>query len=228
MNRGVLFVALCAGAVATGAQAQITSELFAGGDAGFNALTDNGALEQAVVESRVGDGGTNQTWELGLWRFGAVGTPLDEANRTISSGSSGLWEISYDGASTLSFTIDGVTVSSDSIGGSFSDIFIRVRAADASVSSIGRVRFDGDLLDPFEVRAEGTGGDSDVQYLRIGNSGDAFGAFTLQGTQALIWTGDMPRNSALAAQFKFTNVIPSPGAAFLLGAAGLAATRRRR
>ncbi|MEM7629045.1 MAG: choice-of-anchor W domain-containing protein [Planctomycetota bacterium] len=227
MNRSVLFVALCAGAVTTCAHAQITSELFAGGDAGFNALTDNGALEQAVVESRVGDGGTNQTWELGLWRFGAVGTPLDEANRTIDPASASFWTIEYDGASTLSFSIDGVTVSSDNIGGSFTDIFIRVRAAEESVSSIIRFEINGSRPPLSSVSAEGVGG-SDVQYLRIRNDGDTFGAFTMTGLQRLDWTGDMPRNSALAAQFKFTNVIPSPGAAFLLGAAGLAATRRRR
>lgn len=211
------------------AAAAVNASLFAGGDAGFNALTANGVLEQAVVESRIGNAQSEAgIWEVGLWRFGAVGTPIDSAGRSISPSDSNEFTLSYDGATTLSFSIGGATVASSEIGGTFTDIFIRVRSAgDNSLSSIGRLAFDGTLLTPaFGVAATGNG---TVNYLRITNGGEAFGAFTLTGLQQLSWTGTRPNNSALAAQFKFTNVVvPAPAAGVTLAVAGIVAGRRRR
>lgn len=63
-------------------------------------------------------------------------------------------------------------------------------------------------------------------YLRISNT-NAFGAVSISGQMELSWTGQRPNGSGLAAQIKFSN-IPTPGAAAVLGLAGLVATRRRR
>lgn len=200
-----------------------TVSVLAGGDSEFLTLSDGGSLEQAVVESRVG--GTN-TWELGLWRFGAVGTPLDQANRSIDAGGeSSAFTLSYDGATTLTFTIDGAVVSSTEIGGTFTDIFIRVRSTNDSTSAVRDLQLNGSSLSIDSISSTGA---IPAQYLRISNGLADFGAFNLTGTQDLLWTAGNPDDSALAAQFKLSNVIPAPGAAAAFGVLGVAASRRRR
>lgn len=211
-------------ALAPTALADVSTTTFGGGDLGFNELTNNGSLEQAVIESRIGNANPEAgIWEVGLWRFGAVGSPLDQAGRSIANGEVASFSISYDGANSLSMSIGDAEVSSSDIGGTFTDIFIRVRGTATSTVELSGLTLGGDLLDVSSI----TGHDG-VSYLRISNGGAAFGAFTLVGNQSFSWDGARPNNSALAAQFKFTNVIPAPGAAALLGLGGLAAVRRRR
>lgn len=206
------------------AAAQPVTSLFPGGDAGFNNLTLGGTLEQAVVESRIGNGATSGTWEVGLWRLGAVGTPLDQAGRNIASDDADGFSLSYDGATGMSFTIAGATVQTNDIGGPFTDIFIRVRSTENSSSIIDGLQFDGS---PLSIAGVSVSGNVPAGYLRISNGNTPFGAFELTGTQELSWTGTRPNNSALAAQFKMTNVIPAPGSA-AIAFLGLGLTARRR
>lgn len=211
--------------VAAGTAAAQTVALFPGGDVGFNDLTLGGTLEQAVVESRIGNGSTTGTWEVGLWRLGAVGTPLDQAQRNIASDSASAFSLNYDGATGLSFTIGGQTVESDDIGGPFTDIFIRVRSTANSSAIISGLQLDGGSLSISGITVSGA---VPASYLRISNGSTPFGAFELTGLQDFVWTGDRPNNSALAAQFKLTNVIPAPGTlALALSGLGFASRRRR-
>ncbi|MEM0983572.1 MAG: choice-of-anchor W domain-containing protein [Planctomycetota bacterium] len=208
---------------APAALAQVEGVAF-GGDSDFLALTNNGGLEQAVIESRIGGG----SWELAAWRFGAVGTPLDQAERTIGAGGETAdFTLMYTAATnTVSFMIDGVSVGTNQVGGPFTDIFIRVRSTTDATSSVDDLFFNGVAL--AGIDNVGTTGAVPAEYLRITNGGANFGDFTLTGSQSLLFTGNRPTNSSLAAQFKFSNVIPAPGAATAFGLAGLAATRRRR
>jgi hypothetical protein len=225
MIRSLLVVpALCAGV----AQASFTSSPFPGGDAGFNALTNNGALERAVTEGRIGDNLTTGAWERAIWRQGGVGTPERSGQFRWTNAVPADFSVSFDGASTVTFTLGAETLTWDGLARSFTDIFIRTRAAADS-----RIELAGMTIGSLSLGSlvsEPTGGQtSDVDYLRISNGGAPIPAFTLAGRATLSWAqGLRPSNSALAFQVKLTNVIPAPGACALFAAAGLAARRRRR
>ena len=207
----------------TAASAAITAAPFAGGDAGFNALTNNGALAAAAAETRIGNAQSEAgSWEVAIWEQGGGGTPEDQAGRAIANGVTVPFTLTYDGASTVTFTVDGAMTSWSGVASTFTDIFIRTR----SVSNTS-ITLDNLLLDGTPIPTASSTGNS-VDYLRIQNMGMPFGAFTLTGDQTLGWTGSRPNNSALAAQLKLSNVIPAPGALALAGSAGLATTRRRR
>ncbi|MEM7754271.1 MAG: choice-of-anchor W domain-containing protein [Planctomycetota bacterium] len=217
-------IALIVVAASSVALAAPTTSLYNDGDAGFNDLTLGGTLEQAVVESRIGNANPEAgIWEVGLWRFGAVGTPMDADGRGIDNGEVASFTLDYDGGTGLSFAIDGATVADANIGGTFTDIFIRLRGVANGTATLQNLALDGSALSVSTIDA--TNG---VSYLRIQNVGSDFGAFSLTGEQVFDWTGTRPNNSALAVQFKLTNVIPTPGVGAVLGLAGLAATRRRR
>ncbi|MEN0020209.1 MAG: choice-of-anchor W domain-containing protein [Planctomycetota bacterium] len=217
-------IAIAVGAVASFAVAQPTTTIFTGGDAGFNALTNNAALEQGVVETRIGNAAMNGAWEVGLWRFGAVGTPLDQDDRSITNAVAVPFTLNYDGGTTVTFTIGGSTVSDDIGPGGFTDIFIRARSRADTEVSFSDLQLDGVDLD---LTSFASTGNVPAQYLRIENSGSSFGAFELTGSQTFSWTGNRPSQSQLAAQIKLTNV-PTPGAAAvaMLGF-GMAARHRR-
>jgi MYXO-CTERM domain-containing protein len=206
------------------ANAAITADPFPAGDAGFLALTDNGALEEAAAESRIGNAQTNGGWEVAVWEQGGVGQPKDQDQLALGNGDQVPFVLSYDGVSTVTFSVGSASASWDMVAEGFTDIFIRARAADGSTVSLTGMDLNGTAIP--DLVASGAGSSS-VEYLRIQNMGADFGAFSLLGTQELAWSGDMPMNSALAYQIKLTNV-PTPGAGALLAVAGLAAVRRRR
>ena len=212
-------IALAAGA----AQASVTWSLFNGGDAGFNALTNNGALERAVGEGRIGNNALNGTWERGIWQQGGVGTPQRQGNLAWTSGAFVPWSLTWNGVDTVAFTVAGDTLTWDGVAGGFTDIFVRTRSAADSSIAISDWNLDGVLIGNFFSTGSG-----DVDYVRIENGGSNFGAFTLRGLVRMDWTGATPTNSALAFQVKLTNVIPTPGALALLGMGGLLVARRRR
>ncbi len=217
---------LCAAAIAAAApivSAAPTWSYLAGGDAAFLGLTDNGALEQAVTEGRIGNNALNGAWELAVWELGAVGTPKDQAQATFTNDVAIPFELSWNGVDTVTYTVGGTTVSWGSVGGSFTDIFIRARAGSSSVVDLTDLDLAGSGLSIGDLTAH-----DEAAYLRISNMDQAFGAFTLTGNQRFQWTGSRPNNSALAYQIKMTNVIPAPGAAALEGLAGFAGLRRCR
>lgn len=217
-------LALCAGA----AHGSLSSAPFPGGDAEFNTLTNNGALERAVTEGRIGDNLATGTWERAIWQQGGVGTPQRTGNTVWTSGDPLDFSVSYDGASTVTFILGNQTLSWDGLAGSFTDIFIRTRAATKS-----RIELNGMTIGALSIGdlvSEPVGSQtSDVDYIRITNNGAPIPAFTLAGKAELSWeSGFRPTNSALAFQVKLTNVIPTPGALALAGLAGIVALRRKR
>jgi len=210
-------------ALSTSASASVSWSYFAGGDAAFNELTLNGSLERAATEGRIGNNGPSGTWELALWEQGGVGTPKDQAQFVWGNGQATSFSVVYDGISTVTYTVGQTTVSWNALAGGFTDIFIRTRSAADSSVLLSNLDFVGSGLNIGDLSSTGNG---DVNYIRISNAGGDFGAFTITGLSTFDW-GVQPSNSALAYQFKFSNVIPAPGAIAVLGLAGLVGRRRR-
>ncbi len=204
-----------------GANAAFTWSYLAGGDAAFNELTLNGTLERTVTEGRIGNNALSGTWETAIWKQGGVGTPQSQAQFAWGNGQATAFSIVYDGASTITYTVGQTAISWDAIEGPFTDIFIRTRSAADSSVLLSSLDFDGNAIGDLS-----SSGNGDVNYIRIGNGGANFGAFAITGLSTFEW-GALPSNSALAYQFKFSNVIPGPGALALLALAGLAGRRRR-
>lgn len=228
-NRNSLAALVALGTISLASTAMaggVSWSYFGGGDAGFNGLTNNGALERAVAEGRIGNNAMNGTWERGIWQQGGVGSPVADGQYVWGNGSANEWEFNWDGVSQVTFIVGGQILQWNGVAGDFTDIFIRTRSAADSTLSLNSMNFDGadGNINPGDLISSGSG---TVNYLRITNGGATLGAFSLSGIAELSWTGTQPTNSALAFQVKFTNVIPAPGGIVLLGAAGLL-TRRRR
>jgi hypothetical protein len=229
--KGMLF-ALAAATAATlqgAASAGATWDYFAGGDAGFNALTNNGALERAVSEGRIGNNALNGTWEQGIWQQGGVSLK-EQAQGTWISGQPVDWSFSWDGLSTVTYyQSNGTTLVWNEVAGSFTDIFIRTRSANDTTSLLlSDMAFDSVAGSDFAIGNLLSTGANDVEYIRVTDGGAPLGAFTLSGRATLTWGGAPPINSSLAWQVKFTNVVPAPAALALLGLAGVSGARRRR
>lgn len=210
-------------AVTAASSAAPTWQYYFGGDAGFNVLSNNGSLERAVTEGRIGNNATNGTWEMAIWEQGGVGTPETTAQKAWTNGIDVAFTLQYDGANTVTYTVGGTSISWANMAGGFTDIFIRTRAAADSTVTLTDLDLDG--LAVGDLVSSGNG---DVDYIRIQNMGMDFGAFTLAGTQNFSWTGALPTNSALAYQIKLTNVIPEPATLFPLAIGAIALIRRRR
>lgn len=195
------------------------------GDAGFNALTDNGALERAVTEGRIGDNLASGTWERAIWRQGGV-TMQTNGNFVWTNGQAVGFEINWNGTDTLTYTVGSQSLTWNAVPGAFTDIFVRTRSGADSTLELFDMDIDGVAFGPLTSTGNG-----DVQYIRISNDFADFGPFSIKGQARLSWdSANRPTNSALAHQFKFTNTtdIPAPGVAGLLAlGAGLAARRRR-
>lgn len=224
VNGFVAVLALVASASSVSASLSYTP--LVGGDAAFNTLTNSGALERAVTEGRTGTPGN---WQMAIWQQGGVGVPQGQALFGLSNGAVQPFTITFDGASTITYTANNVPISWNAVAGSFTDIFIRVRSAANSTVSLGNVFIDAGGGNTLNVGNFSSTGAVPADYLRVENGGLALPAFTITGTQQLSWTSVNPPNgSSLGYQFKFTNTVPVPGAALVLGLAGLAAARRRR
>lgn len=222
--RSVINTACAASALvlASTAVAAPTVSSFGGGDAAFLAISGNGALERAVTEAR---SGTPGNWAGAIWSpQGGVGSPQATLNHTWSNGIATDFSVVYDGANQVTFTLAGKTISFSALAGSFTDIFVRVRSMSNATVSVSNLDLVGSGLAISPLTVTGAG----VDYLRISNNGSAFGAFTLTGTQTMSWAGAQPGGSQIAAQLKFSNVIPAPGALALVGMATIMVGRRRR
>lgn len=231
MRQSVVFscVALVA-AVSVTASAGVSWSTFAGGDAGFNALTVNGALERSVAEGRIGNNAETGTWEQAVWQQGGVGSPVASGQQpAFTSGAGRAWSFAWDGVNTVTYTFGSTSQVWSAVAGGFTDIFLRVRATATSSAELSNMFLDlpgvvddtaiGDLVTPVSGTAS---------YIRISSTMGDLPAFTLSGESTFSWSGAVPTNSSLAYQIKFTNVIPSPGVAGLMAVAGIAGSRRRR
>lgn len=223
---GVIAAALVSACVPSTVLAQSAAwTTFNGGDAAFDALTDGGSLLQGAAETRIGNRTDSGTWELGIWRsipagpFLAIGQ-LPRVNAEVLD-----FVITYDGLSSLTWRVGSRQVATTQLGGRFSDIFIRTRSAINGSMRLSSLQFNG--AGPLAELA--SAGDGTVNYLRLSNGSLPFGPFEIRGFEALSWVAnDPPINSAVSAQFRFTNVIPAPGLPLILAATGLWAARRRR
>jgi len=198
---------------------------FPEGDAGYAALSNNGALEQGTVEGRIGNRLDTGTYELAIWRRVNVGPLLNLGQLTWGNGVAAPFTLTYDGLTTVTYTLGTKTILSTQIGGTFTDIFIRARSAPTGNVFLTGMQMVGSVAIP-NVASIGGG---PVNYLRVSNQGQAFGAFTLTGFEAISWiVNEPPANSAVSAQFRLVNV-PGPGVAVVVAAAvPLFAVRRRR
>lgn len=195
-------------------------------DAGYNALTSYGIYEQGTAEGRIGSRTELGSWELALWRRVQAGPFLNLGQLNWGNGQAAPFRITYDGATSLSYTLGTTTINTNGLGGTFTDIFIRVSSARNSSVTLTGMQFQAaGLIGSLSATNEG-----DLQYLRISNSGVAFPAFTITGMQTLTWlTIDPPVNSQLNAQFRLANIVPAPGSAALLSLSlAFVAQRRRR
>ncbi len=202
------------------AHADIMWSSYAGGDVGYEMASNNGAWESGTVEGRIGNRLAIGTWELALWRVHDVGPFLAQGQLAWAYGFPAPFTISYDGATSVTYTVGGVTIATTQMGGPFTDIFIRTRSATFGSVELANMSVEGVAIGDLSSFGNGT-----VNYLRVTNGGSAFGAFTIRGTERLTWlASDPPINSQVSAQFRFTN---TPAPATLIALAPLA-TRRRR
>ncbi len=216
---------LAAAAACMYASADPVWSYFPEGDAWYNVLSNNAAREQGTVEGRIGNRLNIGTWELGIWRVHDIGPFLALGQLEWFNGVAAPFSIVYDGSRGVSFSLGTSTITTTELGGTFTDIFIRTRSAtfgDVDLSSMRLFTASGEL--PIgDLASMGAG---DVEYIRIENMGQRFGAFELRGQMKLTWlASDPPINSQVNAQFRFTNV-PSP--ASLAALAPLALRPRRR
>lgn len=220
-------------------------------DAAFNAIcqlgtANNQECENAVAEFRGGNGNTSGTFEQSLntpTQFGAV-----QAQYAWGNGVAEDFDLVYDGAGTISLSLGSVpqTITMPNPTGSYvglgtsNTMFIRIRneASDAVISltgmsldgmAVGNLVFGQSMDDMTNVGA----GSSGAGYLRISDY-DFSQAWSLTGQVALSWTGSIPSNSRLDANFKLTTIpeaaVPLPAGVVLLGSAlaGVAGLRRLR
>lgn len=222
MTLRVLVAATAASLSVPALASDMTWSYFGGGDAAFLALTNNGTLERAVAEGRIGDNLIAGTWERGLWvPQGGVGSPVAQGGFVWPNGSPRGFEVTWDGINTISFSINGQTLSSSLISGPFTDIFLRVRSTTNASVDLTDMDLNGKGIGDL-----GSSGNTPAGYIRIKANSGPFGAFVLKGNAELKWS-TQPSGSSLAFQVKFTNV-PTPAAAGLLALGGLVAARRRR
>lgn len=219
-------VVVCAAGVAASmsARADPVWSYYAGGDIGYNALTNGGALEQGVVEGRIGNRVDIGTWEMGIWRFHDVGPFLAQGQLPWFNGVGAPFSIVYDGATTVTYTMGSTTISTTQLGGTFTDIFLRTRSATFGDVDLRSLQLIG--AGTLAVGPLASTGAADVDYIRIENGGQAFGAFELRGVQTLTWLStEPPINSQVNAQFRLTNV---PAPASMVALLPLIACGRRR
>ena len=214
-----------AAVLAASASAEPIWSYYLDGDSGYNALTNNSALTQGAVEGRIGSRTELGTWELAIWRRPVAGPFLSLGQLSWGNGQAAPLSLVYDGATTVSWMLGTTTISTTQIGGTFTNIFVRTRSAQNSSVNLSNLSFVGGIsLGNLSSTGPGT-----VNYMRIDNGNTPFGAFEIRGFETLNWLpNEPPVNSQLGAQFRFTNVIPSPAAAASFGLAALFAGRRRR
>ncbi|MEI7657516.1 MAG: choice-of-anchor W domain-containing protein [Phycisphaerae bacterium] len=224
--RDIVAAAMLSGALVSAAAAQSplwTS--FNGGDVAFDALTNGGQLLQGATESRIGNRTDSGAWELGIWRSIPSGPFLSIGQLPRVNAQTIEVVIAYDGASSLSWRVGGALISTSQLGGPFTDIFVRTRSAVNGSIRLSSLQFNASGLAADLVSS----GDATVNYLRLSNGSLPFGPFEIRGFETLSWVAnDPPVNSAVNAQFRFTNVIPAPGLSAVGVVAGLWSGRRRR
>lgn len=247
MHRTFLLVLALVSAMAGSASAASFGVTSFVGDAKFNEIcrletTNNQECENAIGEFRGGNGATNGTFERSLNLPGTFG--VVQGQNTWVTGATRAFSMSYDGIDTLSLMLAGVPTISmgpsipafGGLGGA-NTMFIRVRNDSATnTMSLTSMMLDGmsvgNLVSGQATDDGGTVGEGSTGagYLRI-DGFDFSQAWTLTGDVQLTWTGAIPTQSRLDANFKVATIpseVPLPAAGWLLiaGLGGLGALRR--
>jgi hypothetical protein len=139
------------------------------GDADFLALTQGGSLERAVAESRIGNGATNGTWETAIWELGGQGAPKDQGQLNQQNGLTVPFSLSWDGVSTVTFSVGPETVSWNQVGGPFTDLFFRLRAGTGTQVEILNLSINGDAYAGSLFANQ----NQTLEYLRVQDMGGA-------------------------------------------------------
>ncbi len=207
-------------ALVTPAQAFQLSHLES--DAEFLSLVQDIAF---VGEGRIGDNGTNRTFELNIHEDDPGNIlPGDSANFVWTNGQAQAFSLSYDQATKLvTYTVGTVTLDYTA-DDPFTDIFIRTRASSTSSLTVNNLVLNGVALGD----SSSTVNDPErLDYLRI--SGLSGGDFTLTGNSIMDWTGSTPTNSNLAYQIKVATAVPEPSTVLgLLSVTALGAFFKRK
>ncbi len=194
-----------------------------------------------AAETRIGLAGTGEK-EINIHdRNNNAQNRVDVNYDGWVSGKSVNFSLMFDNlANTLTYVVDGVTVSKTSIfENNFSDLYIRTRAAANGSSILVDNLFLSDAKMSSAIGATSSaaclGGVgcsyNDAEYLHIK---DIVGNFTLTGRSTMSWSGSKPTRSNLAYQIKLVEgepvTVPEPAALslFSLGLVGLLAARKQR
>jgi hypothetical protein len=192
-------------------------------DLGFNQLIDSGQFTETFVTSaRIGG---PSTYELGVLRPNQ--TVVAQKEYQWQSGQAVDFSLEYDGA-MMKYKVGNQEISSTEFKGNASDLFLRTRSAANSTSLFSDLKLKDDT-GVLSIANLTSSGNSDVDYLRLGQ---LKGAFKLTGKTTLSWTGTRPpTQSSLIAQVKVGNSksVPEPASVAALGLVGaLAAAIRKR
>ncbi|MCJ8279621.1 MAG: PEP-CTERM sorting domain-containing protein [Rivularia sp. ALOHA_DT_140] len=204
-------------------------------DADFRSLIDNGDFSELfVAEGRIGDSarGTRQYKELKINGDVANGAPVSEETQfNWGNGETYDFSLEYDG-STVTYVVDGVTLTSNDFGDSVNNIFFRTSAWENTTTSLTNLVFNGTTIG--DVTSDAVGG-RDIDYLQIN---DISSPFTITGKAAMSWdaTNARPKDSQSAFQIKVGNSptptsVPEPGtigAIFITGLTGFGLSKKKQ
>jgi hypothetical protein len=202
-------------------------------DGQFRQIMANGQFKETfVTEGRIGDNGTNRTFEQSLLRPTSATnptlTPITTGQRTWTRATPVAFELTYDGT-LLQYTIGNQTLSTTTITGGATDMFIRTRAAENSRIDLNDMVFT-DATGSTNLELSSIGGTGvAVDYLHLNK---IKGAFKITGTSMMDWIGTNPKNSELIYQFKVgtSKSTPEPttlGALATIVGGALVARRRK-
>lgn len=201
-------------------------------DSDFGQLINDGDFtELFVAESRIGNNQVSGDRELGINT--KTGSPVAQGQRKWNNGEAVDFTLEYTG-NVVNYTVGGQLLSSTAFSGPVTDIFLRTRTTDDASMSLTDLVLDGMAIDDLVSSTLGTGDNSDVDYLQIG---DLSGPFTLAGKSMMTWTEDTDKlnGSQLAYQIKVgttpeTTTVPEPSAilALSLGAGVFGMMKQKR
>ncbi|WP_228021812.1 PEP-CTERM sorting domain-containing protein [Vasconcelosia minhoensis] len=215
----ILLATLGNAVLPTAAQAFSFTPLTSFTDSDFQNEVSSGAFtELFVTESRIGNNANNGDRELGINT--ATGAPVAQGQYKWLSGTASDFLLQYDG-SKVTYSVDGIALSSMAFTGDVSKIFIRTRGSGGN-KPLGSVAltnlfFNGQAYTP-GLTSNGTNSGADVDYLAIT---DITSPFTLTGKSTFTFGNATPSGSQLAYQFKVgttpSEAVPEP--ATILGLA---------
>jgi hypothetical protein len=223
INRVVLGVAVAAVSALSATHAGASVLSFAS-DADFIAYQNAGGFAKNFgANVRWGDALPVGDWEYAIVNGADVpiGTP---ANSPWAGTNAHDVTFTFNPAGTSTLTLAGIGSITRSVPGSPSVLFARVKDSASPFSSLTNIAID--------LAYNGVGvdytfssllGDPNAEYWGVSDANLAAG-FTLTADASL----DGPRTAGSDPMYQFKVGIPAPGAAALLGLAGLVATRRRR